>query len=108
VIVVVVFAVAFGGTFYMGNQYGQNVKELEQTKAAVALLEDSAARELELRKSLETERERLRKVSEDLQNSLENKEVVYEEVIRTVVEEVEKPVYSDVAMPASGVLALSE
>lgn len=108
VITVLVFTIAFGGTWFLGRKSGKNEVELRVATERVVALEESAKRERALRATLEVERGRLRTVSQKLQESLGKKEVVYEEVTRDIIREIEKPVYRDLALPASGVQVLSD
>lgn len=107
VITTLVFTIAFGGTYFLGSKSGAEKVELRVSKERVVALEDAAKRERQLRVVLEAERGRLREVSAKLQTALDGKEVVYEEVTNTITKEVEKPVYLESSLPASGVQVLS-
>lgn len=108
VITVLVFTLAFGGTYFLGRSAGVAAKTAEIQTERVLALNEAAKREHQLRIDLETERERLRTVSGKLQDALAGKKVVYEEVTNTIVKEVEKPVYRESHLPSSGVQVLSD
>jgi len=105
---VAVFGIAFGGTYYAGKSAGKDEVELRVAKERVVSLEESAVREIELRKNLELERGRLRDVSQKLQEALSSKDVIYVDVVRNIVKEIEKPVYRSCALPPSGVQVISD
>lgn len=108
VITVLVFTIAFGGTFFLGRSAGVKSEELRHSKQVIVSLEEAAVRERVLRTTLEAERNRLREVSGKLQDALDGKEIVYEEVTNTIFKEVEKPVYRESRLPASGVQVISD
>ena len=108
VVTVAVFTIAFGGTYFLGRSAGAKAVRLEVAEQQNVALIDAAKRERKTQEELELERARLRDVSAKLQDALAGKDVVYEEVHTTITKEVEKPVYRDSALPASGVQVLSD
>jgi hypothetical protein len=107
-VIVVITVLVFGIVFVVGRTTGINSAELKYSKKTITSLEDAALRERELRATLETERGRLRIVSGKLQDALNGKEVVYVDVIHNITKEIEKPVYSQCFVPASGLQLAGE
>ena len=108
VVTVAVFSIAFGGTYYLGRSAGSKAAELKHSKEVIVSLEDAAKRERLLRIDLEAERARLRDVSGKLQDALQNNSETGETNVQYITTEIEKPVYRDTRLPASGVSVLSE
>lgn len=106
--IALIAALLFAITFGYGRHTGYDKRDLEVQTERVVALEQAAVREKNLRIELETERNRLSTVSGKLQEALQNNEGVGNEVTKTITREVEKPVYRDTHLPASGVQVLSD